>query len=76
MKMLNFYKNWKKTVHKRKDSISKELFIKIWFSAGEAYGDEKTKVYQSSNSTEILREWQRYESGAALGSFKVEKIWW
>ena len=51
MKMLNTYKNFKKIVDIRKDTISKNKYIKDLFSDGEAYDAEKNTVYQSPNST-------------------------
>ena len=62
----------KSSVEKRKDTISKNQFIKDLMIAGETYGLEKNKI-QTVNTTEKLRDRKKYEKRIenALESFKV-----
>ena len=61
----------KKSVEKRKDTISKKQFIKDLFNAGAAYSEEKQKVIPV-NSSMTERERKKFEKGEALNSkFKI-----
>ena len=62
----------RKTVEKRKDTISKKQFIKDLLNAGLAYGEEKQNQTETNKSVKT-RERKKYEKGIkeALESFKV-----
>ena len=65
----------KRSVEKRKDTISKKEFIKDLFNAGIAYSEEKEKVHEF-NTVASERQARKGERIEALGSkFKVNKYY-